>query len=824
MSRAGTSIDHWKSMGFGDEDLYWVLKLLDNPGGGAGAAGPSDVTDWLTFNVDETKGVDQTIAANPLRGQPGTPFRTVAFALTQIPSAGNDYNVWANQKVILHLGSSRFTTAVQGATITINQIRRTIAIHGFGAIVESAFVFNNNKALYPDGVAFDSTQLPAPWNGVGYGGKVGIELTGLSESSPRQGDDQPGLVFLGAITFQTTATVGGTLQPFVQAQRVWVNNDMQFLGSNLSQSELPLDVEDCTFGTQPGRGGPLYVLGCDGPAGALNPTSLLLSAKRSNFYSRIGPFVTFGDCEDCLFVSIHYDLDFAGAPVDGVARSANDGGFYNCVFQGGAAPLGMVLGTSVESSLPFRADDNSLVSMAAATPTFDSIQSVGLDVSDLTQLYVATTGSPISARGISAVPFNSIAAAVAVAQEGDTINIEPGDYTDHVIWKAGIAHLNFIGKDASSTRISPILANAPPFRILDAAARGGRVANLTFVKSGNLTAVACVRVENVAADPDFLADGLVFDNVIAERNDPGGAAAGLHEAFYISGASKVTFYDCKGGISDLNNRDLNAYNCQIAAQGDVPNALTCTGPVLGILAGTWKGSRYHACEVHGDTENAVPGIRLGGTPWIEMGAECQVFDSIQSLSTLVDADGGLQFPRIVMRARFEPSSSHSLVLACTATPAVLDFDDVIFASEGLIRGTLTIEAVAGAVRQPFTIRNATLNTLAMGSRLDASTQGTSLASLTATLGANGSTCDRNAQVQEITLDGAGGQAINNVIPWPTGVNVQPFVSYEEITTPLTVAIVASGLSGPSAGGTVAIKGEAGTANQKCSVALMRVSP
>lgn len=829
INAAQVAIQRWLSMQT-PESLYNVLWILSRMFSSGGTGGDSDITNWTTYNVDEETGTDETIAANPLRGQPGTPFKTIAFAIAQFqatyPLAGS-YDTWANQKFILHLGAGRFTTAIQGATITLPWLRRSMAITGYGAIVESDIALENNKANYPDGVAFDPLNLPAPWTGSTYGVSVGIEFVGLSGSDARNGNDQPGLTILGNVTLTTTATVGATLQPRVQVQRCWFAGNFETFGANLTQTEIFFDAEDSIFGlSNGGRGGTLHVLGCDGPPG-LTAVSLAFSAKRCQFYSRIGPFIRFYDCEDCYFNSVHYDLDFAGAPIGGQVSSASEGGFRNCTFGGDAAPLGQSWGSDDEVSLFFRADDNSLVSMAAALPFFSAITSIGLDVADTSQIYVcgATGNNVVSARGISAVPFASPSSAMAVAQDGDTVNIHPGTYTDQVIWPAGVAHLNILGQDAASTRVSAILNAAATLRITDASVRGGRIANITFEKTGTVASVAAVRVENLASDANFCSEGLVFENVVAERNNPGGGAAGLHEAFYVLGASKVEFQNCKGGISDLNNREIHAYDCEISAQGDVPNALTHTGPALGALAGTWVGSRYNSCAIAGDTENVVPGIRLGATVWIELNAECNVADSMQSLSNIVDAAAGAQVPRIISRARFEPSNAHALTFACTVTPAVVDLDGSIFVSDGASTATLTLEATANTPRQPVSLRGGTLNTLALGSKLDASVLGTQLETLTATLAAvTGSTCDRTQHVLRVTLDGGGGASITNVIPWPTGTNVEVLTSCESVVTVLPIGASFSGLAGPSAGGTVLVNGTIAAAGLDAGVMMVRRSP
>lgn len=828
MNAAQVAIARWVSTQT-PESLYnvlWILSRMFSTSSGTG--GDSDITNWTTYNVDEETGTDETIAANPLRGQPGAPFKTIAFAIAQFqatyPLAGS-YDTWANQKFVLHLGAGRFTSAVQGASIDLPLLRRTTMVTGFGAVVESAIAIQNDKALVPDGNAFNSALLPSPWNSSTYGQTIGVEFVGLGPVDARSGDDMPGLTLLGQVSLDTLVAVGQTLQPKVQVVRTWVRNGFHVLGANLSQSEVPFYAEGSTFGIEPTFGSTPTVVGCDGPVG-LSAVALLLSAKRSVFFDRVGPFVTFGDVEDCYFTSIRNDLDFASAPIAGVIKSANDGGFYNCAFVSpGRGDYGFVLGTSAEvSPLPFRADDNSLVSIASQTPTFDHMQSVGLDVSDLLQTYVSTTGSDVvSAPGISAVPYASIGAAIATASDGTVIHVAPGNYASSAQWPA-IAHLSIVGEDPSNTTIFASLDAQPALRIEDAAARGGRIANITFEKTGATTTVGCVHVDNTTSDTAFMADGLLIENCVAERNQPGGAGAGLYYAWLINGASKVTLRGCSGGITDTLNADLHAYDCEIYAQGDVPNALTVTGPVLGTLTRTWTGSRYHGCEVKGDVASTTPGIRLGGTPWIELDAGCVVADSIQSLSSIVDANAGAQVPRIISRARFEPSNAHALTFACTVTPAVVDLDDSIFVSDGVSTATLTLEATASTPRQPISLRNGTLNTLALGSKLDASVLGTQLETLTATLAATGSTCDRTQHVTRSTLDGAGGATIVNIIPWPTGTNVEVLTSCESVVTVLPIGVSFSGLAGPSGGGTILLNGTVAAAGLDVGVMMVRRSP
>jgi hypothetical protein len=828
MNAAQVAIARWVSTQT-PESLYnvlWILSRMFTTS--SGGSGDSDITNWTTYNVDEETGTDETIAANPLRGQPGAPFRTIAFAIAQFAATyplANDYDVWANQKFIIHLGAGRFTTAVQGASIDLPLLRRTTMVTGFGAVVESEIVIQNDKALAPDGNAFNSALLPAPWSGSTYGQMIGIEFVGLGSVDVRSGDDMPGLTFLGQISLETLAAVGQTLQPKVQFVRSWVNNGFHALGANLSQTEIPLYAEGSAFGTAPTFGSTPTVVGCDGPPG-LSAVSLLLSAKRSVFYDRIGPFATFGDVEDCYFDAIRNDLDFASAPIAGVIASANDGGFYNCTFVNpGRGDYGFVMGTSAEvSPLPFRADDNSLVSIAGQLPTFDHMQSVGLDVSDLLQTYVGPTGSDVvSAPGISAVPYASIGAAMATATDGTIIHVAPGSYASSAQWPA-IAHLSIVGEDASSTVIFANDDAQPALRIENAAARGGRIANITFEKTGATTTVGCVHVDNTTSDPDFIADGLLIENCVAERNQPGGAGAGLYYAWYINGASKVTLRGCSGGITDTLNADLHAYDCEIYAQGDVPNALTVTGPVLGTLTRAWTGSRYHGCEIKGDVASGTPGVRIGATPWIELDAGCVVSDSIQSLSDIVDANAGAQVPRIISRARFEPSNAHAMTFACTTTPAIVDLDDSDFVSDGGATATLTLEATAGTPRQPVSLRNGTLSTLALGSKLDATVLGTQLVTLTATLAATGSTCDRTQHVTRATLDGGGGALLINIIPWPTGINVEVITSCESVVTVLPIGASFSGLAGPSGGGTVALNGTVAAAGLDVGVMMVRRSP
>ena len=106
----------------------------------------------------------------------------------------------------------------------------------------------------------------------------------------------PGLTLLGQVSLETLAAVGQTLQPKVQVVRTWVQNGFHVLGANLSQSEVPFYAEGSTFGIEPTFGSTPTVVGCDGPVG-LSAVSLLLSAKRSVFFDRVGPFVTFGDVD-----------------------------------------------------------------------------------------------------------------------------------------------------------------------------------------------------------------------------------------------------------------------------------------------------------------------------------------------------------------------------------------------------------------------------------------------------------------------------------------------------------------------------------------------
>lgn len=807
MGRAKDAISRWYGAP-GRDTLWEVLRRLDdNAGGGSGAASPSDITNWTTYHVDEVTGTNETVAANPLRGQPGTPFRTIAFAIQEFRATyplANSYATWANQKLILHLGAGRFTAAVQGASIDIPLVRRSMAITGYGAIVESALVIQNDKALVPDGNAFNPANLPAPWAGAAYGSTVGIEIVGLSSVDVRDGDDQPGLTLLGQVTVTTFAAVGQTLQPRIQVVRAWVNGGFHVLGANLSQSEVPFYAEGAAFGTAPSFGSVPTVVGCDGPVG-LSAVSLLLSGKRTTFYDRVGPFVTFGDVEDCFFTSIRRDLDFAGAPVAGVIQSANDGGFYDCQFVSpGRGDYGFVMGTGDEvSPRPFRADDNSLVSIASQLPTFDHLQSVGLDVSNLLHSYVAVAGSDVvAAPGISAVPYATIGAAVATAQDGTVIHVSPGSYASNAQWPA-IAHLSIVGEDPSNTSIFANLDAQPAFRITSASARGGRIANIRFEKTGLTTTVGCVHVDNVASNADFLRDGLLIENCIAERNQPGGAAAGLYYAWYVNGASKVTMRGCQGGITDTLNADFHAWDCQIYAQGDVPNALTVTGPVLGTLTRPWTGSHYHGCEIKGEiavTETA--GLRLGGTPWIELDAGCVVDDAIQSVAPLVDANAGAQIPRIVSRARYKPSDLHSLTFACTVNPAYVDLSDSIFASESAVAlSNLIIDASASTPRQPVNMQGMFVFGLDLSLQVDGDIRGGRYGALNFALAAvTGTTCDRDdVTLGGRTLDGGGNGAITGICPWPN--LITPALFAQQNTVPgAALGITGANLTGPSAGG------------------------
>lgn len=832
MNAAQVAIARWLSTQT-PESLYnvlWILSRMFTSSSGAG--GDSDITNWTTYNVDEETGTDEAIAVNPLRGQPGTPFKTIAFAINEFRSTyplANDYDVWANQKFILHLGAGRFTTAVQGASIDLPLLRRTTMVTGFGAVVESAIVIQNDKALAPDGNAFNSALLPAPWSGSTYGQTIGIEFVGLGPVDVRDGDDMPGLTFLGQISLETLVAVGQTLQPKVQFVRSWVNNGFHALGANLSQSEISFYAEGSAFGTAPTFGSTPTVVGCDGPPG-IAAVSLLLSAKKSVFYDRIGPFVTFGDVEDCYFDSIRNDLDFASAPIAGVIKSANDGGFYNCTFVSpGRGDYGFVMGTSAEvSPLPFRADDNSLVSIAGQLPTFDHMQSVGLDVSDPLQTYVATTGSDVvSAPGISAVPYASIGAAMATASDGTVIHVAPGSYASSAQWPA-IAHLSIVGEDASSTSIFANVDGQPALRIENAAARGGRIANITFEKTGATTTIGCVHVDNTSSNADFLADGLLIENCVAERNQPGGAGAGLYYAWLINGASKVTLRGCAGGITDTLNADLHAYDCEIYAQGDVPNALTVTGPVLGTLTRAWTGSHYHGCEIKGDEASTTPGIRLGATPWIELDAGCVVADTIQTLSPLVDANAGAQVPTIISRAFYHPSDlSHTFDFACTTNPARADLSDSIFSSDVSGIGTisdLVIDAAGSAVRQPVVMQSLETFALTIGEQVDGDIRGGRYSTLTATMAAvTGATLDRDMiTLGARALDGAGTLTINGICPWPTGINAEPFV--QQLTVPgVALGVTKANLSGPSAGGGSVTLGT-GTAGASVVISIQRRVP
>lgn len=827
MNAAQVAIARWLSAQT-PESLYnvlWILSRMFSTSSGTG--GDSDITNWTTYNVDEETGTDEAIATNPLRGQPGAPFKTIAYAIDQFratyPLAGS-YDTWANQKFVLHLGAGRFTSAVQGASIDLPLLRRTTMVTGFGAVVESAIAIQNDKALVPDGNAFNSALLPSPWDSSTYGQTIGVEFVGLGPVDARGGDDMPGLTLLGQVSLDTLAAVGQTLQPKVQVVRTWVQNGFHVLGANLSQSEVPFYAEGSAFGIEPTFGSTPTVVGCDGPVG-LSAVSLLLSAKRSVFFDRVGPFVTFGDVEDCYFTSIRNDLDFASAPIAGVIRSANDGGFYNCAFVSpGRGDYGFVLGTSAEvSPVPFRADDNSLVSIASQTPTFDHMQSVGLDVSDVLQTYVSPTGSDVvSAPGISAVPYASIGAAIATASDGTVIHVSPGSYASSAQWPA-IAHLSIIGEDPSNTTIFASLDAQPALRIENAAARGGRIANITFEKTGATTTVGCVHVDNTASNADFMADGLLIENCVAERNQPGGAGAGLYYAWLINGASKVTLRGCSGGITDTLNADLHAYDCEIYAQGDVPNALTVTGPVLGALTRAWTGSHYHGCEIKGDVASTTPGIRLGATPWIELDAGCVVSDTIQTLSPLVNA--GAQTPVVLSRAFYHPSDlSHTFNFACTVNPARVDLSDSIFSSDLSGIGTisdLVIDAVGSAVRQPVIMQSMETFSLTLGEQVDGDIRGGRYSLLTATMAAvTGATCDRDMYTTGArSLDGAGALTINGICPWPTGINAEPFV--QQLTVPgVALGVTKANLSGPSAGGGSVTLGT-GTAGASVVISIQR---
>lgn len=820
MGRARSAIDNLAGM-FGNWPfLIDVLRQLDNSSpGGPSVPSPSDVTNWTTYHVDETTGVDQTIAANPLRGQPGTPFRTIAFAINEFRTTyplANNYNTWANQKFILHLGAGRFTAAVQGASIDVPLLRRATQITGYGAIVESDIVFQNDKGLAPDGAAFNAALVPAPWTGATYGSTFGIEITGLGSADVRAGDDQPGVTILGLITVTTFAAVGQTIQPNVQIVRSWIHSGLHVLGANLSQNEVPLYAEDSVFGVTPTFGSVPTVVGCDGPPG-LSAVSLTISAKRCVFNDRIGPFVLFGDVEDCYFASIRNDLDFAGAPIAGVIRSTNDGGFYNCVFVSpGRGDYGFVMGTSAEvSPLPFRADDNSLVSIASQTPTFDHMRSVGLDVSNLLHSYVAPTGSDVvSAPGISAVPYATIGAAIATAQDGTTIHVSPGSYASSAQWPA-IAHLSIVGEDASNTRIFANLDAQPAFRITDAAARGGRIANITFEKTGATTTVGCVHIDNTTSDAAFLADGLLIENCVAERNQPGGAGAGLYYAWYINGATEVTMRGCAGGITETLNADFHAWDCAIIAQGDVPNALTHTGPKLGTLTRTWTGSHYHGCEIKGDSVSLTPGIRLGGTPWIELDAGCFVSDTMQSLAPLVDANAGAQVPRIISRAYYFPNEiSNTLQFACTTTEAYVDLSDAIFGTDDVTAtvSDLALDAVGSTPRQHVNMQGMQTFSLTIGSNIDGDIRGGRYNVLSATLAAvTGATLNRDGIDRGGNLDGAGAAVINNICPWPTGSFVEIYAQQQTVPG-VQLGVTQANMVGPSAGGTLTVgTGTAGAA-------------
>jgi len=276
--------------------------------------------------VNPTVGVDAVG-----RGGEGNPFKTIAFAVSQIPPHGNSYSVWANERWTIHLQCGRYPDP---GPIEFRQVRRSIRLEGAGAIVENEVRFVADIADYPDGVAFNPALVPIPWTGVFTGG-IPLscwEIDGDFAGGMEGGHPANNIILMSVTRYRAVSPQLTPIGPvFSFFHRVQGFGGFEYV--NASGAALALTVELNDSSLINGR------LGGDGVSGGV----FSLKAHNSQLRSTLGPFVTILEIDSCRVQGVDRLTDFAGGPVAGSIVSGvvtNQAHIHNCAFNGSTYNFG----------------------------------------------------------------------------------------------------------------------------------------------------------------------------------------------------------------------------------------------------------------------------------------------------------------------------------------------------------------------------------------------------------------------------------------------------------------------------------------------------
>jgi hypothetical protein len=289
------------------------------------------------------------------------PFKTWTKAISKIPPAGNNYNVWATEKWRLCAGPGVHN--FEPGPVQLRQLRRAIGIWGEGAILDFQLdLVEDPTADWPDGAGFLNTNMPPPWNPL-----IGSPLAGFDIFGDRSGMEggQVGnnIIFLQKVTF----TFMSPLPPSgFQAFVLWdhVQLEASFEARSLVPGQrLLTEINDSSLRPT------TAVFGSDGVGG--NPPLALFQVKAHNSQLLAG---LRGDAllleiDGCRLGDVDSTRDLNGAPYPtGLIQTntaAQFGGLVDCAASGSVYKFGSLTGPGPYTVI---ADVETIGRLLAAAP------------------------------------------------------------------------------------------------------------------------------------------------------------------------------------------------------------------------------------------------------------------------------------------------------------------------------------------------------------------------------------------------------------------------------------------------------------------------
>lgn len=295
-------------------------------GGGGGGGGGNAALD-RTFFVSDARGSDATGDGSITK-----PYKTIAFAFSQIPPHGNSYSVWAFERWTIWCEAGHYTEA---GPIVFTQKRRSIRLYGDAATIDAQVQFDNDIADYPDGALFNPALVPNPWgppsNAIPL---VCFEIEG-SGGAIEGGLPANNITLLGRVLYRVVSALVGPIGPvFWFANHVQSMAGWEYENTSGVFCSLTTELNESSIVNRHMGGGSALA-------------GMNLKAHASQLRATIGPFCNILKIDTCRVLRIDRTEDFAGGVVAGsvVGSAALDQSYItDCDFPGSVYRFGAIGG------------------------------------------------------------------------------------------------------------------------------------------------------------------------------------------------------------------------------------------------------------------------------------------------------------------------------------------------------------------------------------------------------------------------------------------------------------------------------------------------